>query len=51
MAEDSWHNSEQEKPFPELQRIVSFSKQSHTDEYVDKILLTFFLINHIPFAV
>lgn len=43
MAEDNWRNSEQEKPFPELQRIVSFSNQSSTDEYVDKILLSFFL--------
>lgn len=50
MAEDNWHNSEQEKPFPELERIVSFSNQTHTDEYVDKIL-SFFFTNHAPFAV
>lgn len=36
MAEDNWHNSEQEKPFPGLERVVSFSNQSHTDECVDK---------------
>lgn len=49
MAEDNWHNSEQEKPFPGLERVVSFSNQSHTDEYVDKILLSFFLqiIRHL----
>lgn len=50
MAEDNWHNSEQEKPFPELQRIVSFSNQSPTDEYVDKIV-KFLFINHTLFAV
>lgn len=43
MAEDNWHNSEQERPFSGLERVVSFSNQSHTDEYVDKILLSFFL--------
>lgn len=49
MAEDNWHNSEQEKPFPGLERVVSFSNQSHTDEYADKILLSFFLqiIHHL----
>lgn len=51
MAEDNWHNTEQEKPFPGLERVVSFSNQSHTDEYVDKILLSFFFTNHTPFAV
>lgn len=43
MVEDNWHNSEQEKPFPRLERVVSFSNQSHSDEYGDKILLSFFL--------
>lgn len=49
MAEDNWRNSEQEKPFPGLERVVSFSNQSHTDEYVHKIVLSFFLqiIHHL----
>lgn len=44
MAEDNWRNSEQERPFPWLEGVVvSLLNQSHTDEYVDKILLSFFL--------
>lgn len=43
MAEDNWHNSEQEKPFLWLEGVISLLNQSHTDEYVDKILLSFFL--------
>lgn len=43
MAEDNWHNSEQEKPFPWLEEVVSLLNQSHTDENAVKILLSFFL--------
>lgn len=43
MAEDNWHSSEQGKPFPRLERVASFSNQNHTDEYINEILLSFFL--------
>lgn len=51
MAEDNWRNSEQERPFPWLEGVVvSLLNQSHTDEYVDKILLScfFFFTIHTP---
>lgn len=52
MAEDNWRNSEQERPFPWLEGVVvSLLNQSHTDEYVDKILLSCFFFFYNPYTI